>query len=75
MALDTYSKTWLFDALESWRSTFEDEDIDEDTGKDNNKPAWAKLTLLMGRVTEQRLTRSDYEDIIFYLACKYQDDK
>ena len=67
---------WVYDHLESWCFTFQDEAIDEETGKDENVPPWETLNKLLLKISKQkRLSKNDYENIIFYLWQKVAFDE
>lgn len=67
--LENESKLWLFDVLESWRTTF------EGCGEDGDDEETPELDDILRKLEGKRprLTIEEYENIIYFLYCKFSD--
>jgi len=58
---------WLYDKLESWRSTFDNE-TDEDNEVEGDEKGYDEITKLMDKIKNFKpLTPKDYENILYHL--------
>jgi hypothetical protein len=63
---DKNVRDWLVKKLTEWRYTFDNK------GDEKN---WDELTMLINKVTNNRLTKNDRDDIIFHLWQIYYDEE